>query len=937
MSEQFSAASAPPLPGEHSLPIDWGSADQWQCNSPDTIKGELTHVDLAHIAESPSLQLLFSGAGTLLCVPPAPICLPEDARGIQLWLYIDKAFDANHQPELFFNFGEESEVSLGILDFVGWHLLYCPIESLATRDFTSIAIKNLISPEQAQLVFNHLSLLPSSSGNLEEKTIDPPQIYTTKSQFMSPILEEEVSHDLRREDFSFILEARSLSSVIRFVYTPIEGTLADIELEINNGDPIKPAEDGGATIFMGGREWSSEDENIERHFVSCELVGDSIEARWQWKHGEESADFLYRFSLEGKSLAIDIEGGNGKATGVNLGHVTEALQPVLIRIPFFAFGAEIPQVLRTAGVFISSFVDWDISQASNLYAPVKPSQQHAFRLNGGCTYFSHTDGKRTPLRERIFITVSRQFEEVLPILPEPVSTKDPALLRSLTWLDITTLPPSEEAYIEVYELLLKFKEWGMDHIMASHPLDTWHDGDGVARPSYALEGSLAKGGDDALIEYLEALTDSGNKFALQVDPSSISPLSEEWHPDLTAVDEKQRFISSSPGQFLLKPTLASTMAPEHVTALVEKFHNRTITLTSYTQCPPWERIDCDDRLLKPASYQATVDAELATLKALAEQNCTVGLGGTHWFYRGLLHGHIVRPCGPKLSDQPLFVDFDLRHLHPFQTDIGLGSPEDFFGREIHSKDLHGQSLDFDRYLVATIAYGHACRLPDPQNWSWDAVVKAYYLMQKLQTYYLGVPVTSINYHHDGNLLETNDALLSGAYESNQLQIVYENGLRIWVNGNAQDSWTIERESQTFTLSPFSFFASGPEDFLAYSADTGSGRIDYVSCADYLYYDTRGAHLTLGPITMNGTALIMHRPWEIDVYPLACSGNIDVRATYLWPDRRMPKLRLLGFAPGETDPATLKAETSEEGVSFEQSENFYKYRITLPEWMVEPGR
>ena len=49
------------------------------------------------------------------------------------------------------------------------------------------------------------------------------------------------------------------------------------------------------------------------------------------------------------------------------------------------------------------------------------------------------------------------------------------------------------------------------------------------------------------------------------------------------------------------------------------------------------------------------------------------------------------------------------------------------------------------------------------------------------------------------------------------------------------------------------------------------------------------------------------------------------------------LRLLGFAPGETDPATLKAETSEEGVRFEPSKEFYKYRITLPEWMVEPGR
>ena len=32
--------------------------------------------------------------------------------------------------------------------------------------------------------------------------------------------------------------------------------------------------------------------------------------------------------------------------------------------------------------------------------------------------------------------------------------------------------------MEIYERLLTFKQWGMDHLLVNHPADTWHDGDG---------------------------------------------------------------------------------------------------------------------------------------------------------------------------------------------------------------------------------------------------------------------------------------------------------------------------------------------------------------------------------------------------------------------------------------------------------------------------
>ena len=64
-------------------------------------------------------------------------------------------------------------------------------------------------------------------------------------------LKEEAETSIRKEGISYIFESRSVSAVINFVYTPIDGTFSDIELEINNTPPIKPAEEGGMVVEMG--------------------------------------------------------------------------------------------------------------------------------------------------------------------------------------------------------------------------------------------------------------------------------------------------------------------------------------------------------------------------------------------------------------------------------------------------------------------------------------------------------------------------------------------------------------------------------------------------------------------------------------------------------------------------------------------------------------
>ena len=169
-----------------------------------------------------------------------------------------------------------------------------------------------------------------------EGSIAPPNT-VHKFQVGTPI-NEPVETSIRKEGISFIFETRFVEAVVQYVYTPIDGTFSDLELEINGTEPFTPSEDGGTIINYNGQNYFPDSDEVERHFISCELVNDNtVEARWQWVVNGEKSNFLYRFHLEGKSLITEIEGGGGKCSGISLGRVTGVTNPIIFPLPYFSF------------------------------------------------------------------------------------------------------------------------------------------------------------------------------------------------------------------------------------------------------------------------------------------------------------------------------------------------------------------------------------------------------------------------------------------------------------------------------------------------------------------------------------------------------------------------------------------------------------------------
>ena len=749
-----------------------------------------------------------------------------------------------------------------------------------------------------------------------------------------PPLREEVETSVRKEGISFVFESRSVSAVAQFIYTPIDGTFADIELEVNNGDPIKPAEGGGVAVEMGGSTWPPDSQEVERHLISCEQVGDCVEARWQWKLREEQANFLYRFRISGKSLVVEIEGGHGKGTGLSLGRVTGALHPRLITIPYFNLGDNYPRILCTAGYFLSSFVDWHCSHASSLYAPSEAESQRLVQLNGGCSYASQGRGKRGDLQEHWLITVSTQHEEVLPTF-SATEAEHSETLADWAWYNIPYIDASQESYVELYENMRRLKRMGVDHLLINHPSETWHDGDGHA--TLAVEGAEAKGGADALAEYLEALSDLGYKTSLQVGYRHLGPNNPCWRPEWAAQLANGSPTPTGPGLYLFKPSQALARAPDHARTLRGKYPCDALYVSEHAEVPPWEFNDLGDDAAPTGHLVNSCAQQQGVLRSQAQAGLAIGSGGNHWFYAGVLTGYLARMVGTNPSRIPPLVDFDLHNLHTLETDAGLGTIDQYFAGHIPQGEKHSRSAYLARYLAATAAFGHACLLPDQLEWGIASTVKAYYMLYALQKHYLRVPVRSIDYYHNDQFLATNDALLSGAFVQGQVRVIYGNGLEVYANLGWDQPWTVHRSDAAYHLPPGSFCAWKDSSLLVYSADAGSGPIDYSACEDYLFVDTRGQRGQFGPVELDGAVVVKERKWEIDVVPFGCQADIAIDVGQYWPDRKLPRLRLLAFKSEDEEPDIYRADMEGARVRFKPLEDVVVYRIALPEWMVEPGR
>ncbi len=312
--------------------------------------------------------------------------------------------------------------------FVGLEVAFGTNEEERTIFFDNLTVYKELLP---QLVFEArphrgIDLPPGQTVGLNQ---GPGQLpFPTRAETILPDnLTGNFQVSLQEMGTDFVFRYQGDDGQLIYRYRPDSGTLGDVSAQwADRGQLLRPLDQGGV------RFWSKNDTAVvpeTLQLVRCQREGDAVVSVWNCRLGSRQAEVTYRFQLWQKSLVIDVRSDTGEMGEFHVGRVVGSQRPRLVTVPYLTGAEQRPAVLvsgpETAPLFISSLVDHCRSNSSELWFANRVLETDADAWiaiqNGGSRYLPKTDGVRNPCFERLFLTVSPRFEEVLPNIPNPAS------------------------------------------------------------------------------------------------------------------------------------------------------------------------------------------------------------------------------------------------------------------------------------------------------------------------------------------------------------------------------------------------------------------------------------------------------------------------------------------------------------------------------------
>ena len=563
---------------------------------------------------------------------------------------------------------------------------------------------------------------------------------------------------------------------------------------------------------------------------------------------------------KGRSLIVDLYAPAGAVTAVTSGTASEAKVVKRFTVPYLAYDdygkARLNIELLEGGWYRSAVFDWYRSNASEIDA----SREDQMML-----YHPKTDGTFNPVSERIVITVSRNFADVLPVIPNPVSPYK-AIAGTHAW---RTHGTTDHAFDRAF--WREVKKAGIDHVVVNDHETMWRDrGESF---TFRTEAAPGRGGDEGAADYSRFMRlDLGYVYGPYNNYTDLSPMNAYWRRNLIS---RNRDGSFTPAWFRCY-TPKAVFGPEYcekiLPVLQKKFSFNTAYCDVHTVFAPWRRTDYDARVPGAATFTQTFYAwgELMLLQKHYWQGPVYSEGGHHFFMSGLTDGNYAQDRGYDFFTQPWIVDFDVLRMHPLECNFGMGtlamfSPGKTFEERLrhrpHTPTEKERDELLDMFMTATVAFGHApflvldyCFVPsknfgpayhgptkmDMEN-GLPVALKSYAMVQPIAARYTQAEAVRIAYFDaNGNAQTSSDAIASGAVARNQLLVEYGDGTFVVANGNARERLCATVDGQVCRVPPRAFKAwTRDGQVRAEIAETADGRRTYVSeCPEFFYVDGR---------------------------------------------------------------------------------------------------
>jgi len=817
--------------------------------------------------------------GSVAIIPPTPIEIKRPFDAVQLWVNADNYYSP-HQPRVAVRLldgdGHTVDVGLGPVNWMYWFLMYAPLaaELKPPVKLERIVVSGITNTKPLDMYLDALAFIQAPKGPIEPREWETPLPFPTRTETILPTVRRAVKNSVRREGKAFVLDCDTPDGPVTYRYEPKIGTLSDISAQVPGEGVWRPLEGGGPVSAQGG---PIDGETVVAQLVSAQIADGAVVSRWRVTGGGEPYLLTYALRVLGKSLVIDVKADRPVVSSFSAGRIVGGQSPRVIWPPY-ANGTRWPQphALITDTHFASIYFDWYSTQSSAFYGAGEVSDAGT-RVFDRADYLPDTSGARHALGERIFLTISNHFDEVLWTIPNPPSPlRD--ILRTNLLLTRMHYGGGASDYDNEFAFWKRLKSYGVDHLTIRFHADFWR-----TRESFTLkdQAAPAKGGDEVAKRYLKRVRGLGYRVGLYTDYLLISPLSESWDPDMAALTPEGDRAEQAFATYFVKPTRAAELQAHWAPRLHEKFGTSASYCDQMTQAnPSW--IEFDSRV-PGATRQRTVLQNWGRLllnERVAHQGPCYSEGGYHAVWAGLCDGSYAQTFQP---DAPPVPDFALRKMHPLQADVGY--------------DLGWIDHRADRQIAMQIVYGNGGMLwngpwgADVDEFSVPNLLRCYFMMQQLQYRYTMEPVRAIAYFVGALWVDTDEALRTGAYKRRQVLTTYCNGLKVAVNANEEEHLSVAMGAKRFVLPPYGWVARGTDGFLEYSALVDGRRQDFVRSAAYVYFDGRGFEGQQGGVRSRGQVIVLPSADALRVIPVECAAPIRLHLRALGMGRA-PHLRLL---------------------------------------------
>ena len=751
--------------------------------------------------------------------------------------------------------GTQHALGMGWMNYQYWFLMHAKLHAAVARPAKLIGVRftNGTNTEDRAV---YLGPIYFYQEILKPLTFEPwPETlpFPTRPETILPLNKtKRFTNEVRHTPEETVFTYSSDDGRLAFRYRPATGTLSDIAV-LHKAKEVCPCKGGG--IQIAGLPPDSD--QVERKLEAQTLEADALTVKWRLTAKGVSADVTYRLRMKQKSLVIEMEEPSGQVEQVLLGHAEPVSDPKLFWIPYLTFGSKSadPRALYADGLFYFTQFDWHYSDASALFARHSIGRGEAC-YNGGAHYTPKTDGRRNPLRERLFINVSPDFHEVLPTIPNP-----PSPMKDAQGDRLWRVKHGSDHAAEIREAR-HLRALGLEKVTIRYHEDSWRDaGESF---TFRIEAAPKRGGDEALRKFVAAVQACGWRVGLYTNYTDYAPVNEYWSEDWVSRMPNGDWRRAWARCYSPKPMIAVQMQAKLAPQIQRKFGENHSYCDVHTCVTPFSRVDYDVRVPGAGTFRRTFECfgRLLYNEKFAHKGPVYSEGRNHWWYAGLTDGNYAQLASPDPPREPLLVDFDLLKMHPLQMDAGMGSPGMFYrGSKLRS---HQQ------FIATTLAYGHIGFLGAGEK----DMMKIYYMLQPLEEHYTMIPVRRIAYERGGKLLNTSDALVAGVYKDSRLHVEYESGLKVWVNGSASvweagglgprrelPAWgylAITRDGHTFSCSGIAPAAGSGES-------VGPRRhidLSHGPCSHYL--DTRGSFVFADTVSGEGAGALKQEEagWEL---------------------------------------------------------------------------